>query len=456
MLIVILGLSFLVACVIGLMAFQYLTGHNDLLSSRNFFLLGFIIFQLTSAIFPLVTGDHGQYPLGDASGTGAKFLVWAAIFLPVLLWTYKRGFLVRRLARYTPVPSAPPGSVGLLLLALLITLVALPMRLSVGVPLLSALTNYSGVGMAAMAVGLLGWVWGPRLLNPLMLIPALPILAINTANVVTGSFGRRTLVAIGAALLWGMYFSRWRYLKPGKVMLRLVVVGALPILLLLLFTSARSSKEHERSAMQHLQAIRQMGDLKSGLEMVMDGQGTASTSMWLMENFPDSFEYKHMFMLRYFFYYPIPRSLWIEKPTPLSGQVATLSRRQYVNRDVLTVGPGILGHAAVDGGWYALIVYAVVLGSLLRYLDELLMRNAANAMMVMPLGCAMGQVLGLSRGETSAFAFILLFSIGTTYCFMLVLSYFMRSMGLTKPGSGSLGWTEEEYDEYSTHALETR
>ncbi len=452
--ILMLGFALLALGVVALMAYQYLTGRNDLLSMRNFFLLGFIIFQLTSAIFPLLSQDYGQYPLSEVTRTATKFLLWAVVFLVVLLWSYKWGFGVRRLASITPAPSAPPGSVGLLFLALGFTILAIPMRLGLAIPLFSVLTNYIGIGMAAVACGLLGWVWGPRLLNPVMLFPALPLLAINAANVVTGSFGRRALVAIGAGLIWGMYFSRWRYLKPRSVMWRLGLVAAVPVLLLILFTSARSSKEHDRSAVEHLQAIQQIGNLQAGVAMILDGQGTASTSMWLMENFPESFEYKHLSMLQYFFYYPVPRTLWLDKPTPLSGQIANLSRRQNVDRDSLTIGPGILGHAAVDGGWYALILYAFVMGLFLRYFDELLALHATNAMMVMPIGCALGQVLGLARGETSAFAFILVFTVVTVYLFMLVGSYVMRTTGLTRPSAGSLGWDDEEYETDAPQQLE--
>ncbi|MBK7403443.1 MAG: WzyE family oligosaccharide polymerase [Phycisphaerales bacterium] len=444
----ILALGLLAIGVIGLMAVQYLTGRNDLLSIRNYFLLGFIVFQLTSAIFPLATGEYGQYPLSNLAGTSVKYVIWAVVFLVVMFWAYKHGFGVKRLARMTPAPSAPPGSAGLLLLAFAFTVLAIPMRLAVAIPLISSLSNHVGVGLAAVACGLLGWVWGPRLMNPVMLFPALPILAVNAANVVTGSFGRRALVAIGAGLIWGMYFSRWRYLKPWGVMWRLAAVAAVPALVIVLFTSARSSKEHERSALQHLQAIEQVGNIKSGLQMILDGQGTATTSMWLMENFPKSFEYNHMFMLRYFFYYPVPRTLWPDKPTPLSGQIANLAHRRHVDRDKLTIGPGILGHAAADGGWYALIVYAIVMGLLLRYFDEIIMLNSTNALAVMPIGCTLGQVLGLARGETSAFAFILVFTVVSVYIIMMATAAILRMSGLTKPGEGGLGWPEEDEDDH--------
>lgn len=434
----------LLACgVVGLMTAGYLRSKTDLLSVRNFFLVGFILFQLTSAMFPLETGNFVNYAISDPVATGAKFTLWAAIFLVVMLWVYRKGFVAARLARWTPKPNAELPGAALLGLAFAVTLLAVPVRLAVNVPLISALANFVGVGLAATACGLLGWVWGPRLMQPLMLFPAVPILLVNAANVVTGSFGRRALVAVGAGLLWGMYYSRWRYLKPWGVMWRLGVVAAGPALAVVLYTSARVSSEHERTAMQQLQAVRQMGNLEEGLRMVLDGQATGATTMWLMEFFPEYKGYDHLAMLQYFFYYPIPRSAWLGKPDPLSAQIATLSRRRGVNRDVLTIGPGILGHAAADGGWYALIVYAALMGVFLRYFDELAATNPTNALAVVPIGCALGQTLGLARGETSAFAFIMAFSIGSVYAGMVVLSYVLRSTGLAREGHNSLDWPDE-------------
>ncbi|HZW10462.1 MAG TPA: hypothetical protein VFF69_11215 [Phycisphaerales bacterium] len=432
--------------VLALMAGQYLTGRHDLLSIRNHFLLGFVIFQLTSAMFPLVTGNYGHYPLSNPVGTGVQFVLWAAIFLVVMFWAYRKGFGVRRLASWTPAPRVAVGSVGILLVAFVLTALAIPMRLAVNIPLVSSLSNYMGVGVAAMACGLLGWVWGPRLLNPVMLFPAVPILLVNAANVATGTFGRRALVAIGGGLLWGMYYSRWRYLRPWGVTWRLSVVAIVPAIAVVLFTSARASSEHDRTAMEHLRAIQTSGDFGAGLRMILDGQATANTSMWLMERFPEAFEYNHMFMLQYFFYYPVPRSVWTEKPTPLSGQIATLSGRSNVDRDKLTIGPGILGHAAADGGWYALFVYAIAMGLLLRYLDEIVALHPTSALAVMPIGCALGQTLGLARGETSAFAFIMMFSIASVYVLSLMVAACLRMLGLAGAGEGSLGWPEEDAD----------
>ncbi len=436
-------LGLLAIGVVAYMGWGYLRGTSDLLSLRNFFLLGFVLFQLTSAVFPLATGDTGNYAIDDPAAAGLKFLVWAVIFLVVMLTVYRYGPVVAPLARRAPKARAELHGPMLLGLAFAVTLIAIPVRLGVRVPLIAVLADFIGVGLAATACGLLGWVWGPRLLQPLMLLPAMPILLINAANVVTGSFGRRALVAVGAGLLWGMYYSRWRYLKPRAVMWRLGLAAAGPAMVVVLFTSARASDEHDRTAIQHLQAVRQGGNLGMGLKMILDGQATGTTSMWLMQYFPEYKEHTHMAMLQYFFAYPIPRSVWVDKPEPLSTQIATMSRRRGVDRNALTIGPGILGHAAADGGWYALFVYAAFIGLLLRFFDELVVSHPTSALAVVPVGCALGQTLGLARGETSAFAFIMVFSIGSVYVLMLVASYVFRAAGLAGAGGGTLDWPEE-------------
>jgi len=90
-------------------------------------------------------------------------------------------------------------------MAFVTTIIALIMRVVVQVPVLSILTSQVGTGLAAVACGLVGWVWGRRLLNPAYIIYGMIIVFMNLATVMYGSYGRRGIVAVGACLLWGMY-----------------------------------------------------------------------------------------------------------------------------------------------------------------------------------------------------------------------------------------------------------
>jgi len=450
----------LAAIVAGLMAYEYLVGKKDLLCIRNFFLLGFIVFQLTSATIPLITQDTRPYMLRDLTGTAAMYAVWSTIFVVVFLLTSAKGWVARPLARWMPTTHVIPSVPMMLVLAFVLTAAAVVLhQVVVYVPLIGVVGDYFAIAFAAIACGLVGWVWAPRLMNPLVVAIVCVIVLANAANVVTGSFGRRQLIAVAGGLVWGMYYSHWRYLPVRKIIGPITAVAAVPVIALALYTSVRSSKEHDRSATEHVQAMKSQGDVKSGLIMLLDGQGTALKSMWLMENHPENFEHRHLFIIRYAVIFPIPRSVWADKPDPLSTKIANMAMRRQVNRDRLTIGPGIVGHAAAEGGFYALIVYAVLMGMIVRFLDELVLKNPYTPFVVLPVGCALGQVLGMPRGETSVFMFILLFSVVGSYLVMQILVKMIGSSGMVRAeasAADAAGWggASPSYAAWDGHAAD--
>jgi len=411
------------------MLYDKYLGRHDLITLRNVALLGLIVFQLTSATIPLLTGEHGQYLLARPAQSGLTLLGMSLVFIVVFLWAYRKGFLVARLAQRTPTARAYPTGGTLWVIAVVLTVLAVLLRFFVFIPVVGAAANYVGVSFAAIACGICGWLWAPRLFNPAVAVAAGIIVLLNTANVISGTFGRRTLVAIGGCLVWGMYYSHWRYLPVREMLVRVVAITAIPVAVLALFTSVRSSKEHERSAGQHVQAIRYGGNLKTGLLLLLDGQQTGLKTMWIIENVPSSHPYQHMLTVKYFFLLPIPRMWWPEKPLPLSTKIAEMARLTGVDRSRLKVGPGILGHARAEGGWYTLLLYPLLGALLLRYFDELVQRNPANPLVVLPVGSALGQVVGLARGETSVFAMGFVIGVLGAYASMILLAKALELVG---------------------------
>lgn len=451
-------MQFAVACYLILLAVivlivmmrDHLRGQVELLSIRNFALLGFIVFQLTSGAIVLYRDYDPKYPLYDPAGTGLVFAIQSTLFLIILFIFYRWGLGVRKIAWALPTTRVVPSEAFMLLCAVTLTGLALALRVFVAVPLVASLADYLGTAFAAIACGLAGWTWAKRFLNPAAAVYAMMIFMGSSAAVVIGSFGRRGLVAVGAGLLWGMYYSRWRYSDPRRVIAQIAVAGAVPLLALALYTSARSSSEHDRNAIQHVQAMVTQGDLKTGFMLLLDGQGTAGVSMWLMEHCPTDFPYRWMHTPLYTVYFPIPRSIWAGKPDPLSGRIAEMANRSGVNRKVLTIGPGIIGHAAAEGGWIALIVYAMLAGLCLRLYDEIVRKCPTSPFVVLPIGASLGQVVGLARGETAAFAFTYAFASFGSYLSLLFVAKIVERTGLA--GTADSGMIEDEHaEEWSEH-----
>ena len=73
---------------------------------------------------------------------------------------------------------------------------------------------------------------------------------------------------------------------------------------------------------QMIKKIVMMGDLRAGVFELLQGQRTGRVSMWLVENYPEQYPYRHLHTLRYFFCFPVPRAWWPAKPSKDSSQTA--------------------------------------------------------------------------------------------------------------------------------------
>ncbi len=443
----------LVLMAIALVAVMFRDNHRgrcELLSCRNMALLGLILFQLGSCAYSLYTGDHSNFRLSNPAWAGFQFVAMAAIFIVLSLWTYRRGWLVTTLARHLPTTSAMPSDVALLLNAALLTALAAALRFGVAIPLIAIVAGTVGIGLSAVSGGLVGWVWGRRLLNPAVIFYSLLIVAADFAIVMSLSFGRRGLVAVGGAIVWGMYYSAWRHLRTSGLLTRMALVSIAPIIFLALFTSVRSAGEHQRSAAEHLRKIFEGGSIVRGVASLMSGQYAGSISLFLIENYPENYEYRHMQTVYYFFVLPVPRMWWPDKPIPLAKSIARQARISRVNWNRLKLGPGIIGHAAAEGGWYALIVYAVIAGMFFRFFDEIVRINVDSPFVVLAIGSALGQFLGLPRGSVPNFAFLAVLTIGGAMLVMIMLGKVVEQFSPTPlPRDESYDRGEWEYDDGS-------
>ena len=77
---------YLYGLAVGLLVFmlrQHQRGQCELLSVRNFALLGFIVFQLTSSGTALWTGTYGAFRLANPAWIGLQFSVMLTIFIVI-------------------------------------------------------------------------------------------------------------------------------------------------------------------------------------------------------------------------------------------------------------------------------------------------------------------------------------------------------------------------------------
>lgn len=457
------------AAGIGLFALmQYLRGRRELLSVRNLALIGLVIFQITSVALRVYLGSFEPFLMSDPIATALRFCLWASLFAGLALLAYERGWIVRRLAHKVPISTAVPSAPTMLLMALILVVLGAFLRLaSKPIGTLAVVADFWGTGFASMAAGLVGWVWARRLLNPMIIVYALFIGGAGLGIVMMGAFGRRGIVAIAGALIFGMYYSQWRSWRPRAVFARLALLAAPPVVFMALYTSVRTSAEHDRTTGQHLQAMSTQGNLKQGVMLLLDGQNTGTETLWLMENYPERFQYRPLFTLYYTGAVMVPRVIWPTKPDALSNLVATQAKIDKVNRDRIKLSPGILGSAAAEGGLVAVLIYGVAFGLFLRFFDELISRAPWSPMVVLPVSSNLGQVLGLARGETAVFANTYMLTVLGCWLAMLVVGRAAQRMRgdpiaaplTTDPNAADpdAAWPDDEsrYDEYAGYGVES-
>ncbi|MFB3431546.1 MAG: O-antigen polymerase [Phycisphaerales bacterium] len=402
-------------------------GRYDLVCLRNIFLLGFMIFQLVSAALTLFTGNYLPYPLRNPEIVGLYYAVLATLFLVVFLVTYNHPLKANRLIRFVPRTAGVPTGGKLLILVVLATVTAVGLKYGLRIPLIGILATYVGNAMGAAAAVIIGWYWAPRFLNPAVAIPSLALLLVNAAVAVQGSSSRRDIIAVFAGFIWGVYFSRVRFMRMRSYLPTLGVVSAIGIVVVASFTSVRGSgADRDRSPMEHLQAMLTGTDLVAGLYDLGSGQQAAGISMWIIDNHPETYPFRGPATLKYIYEIPIPRMMWPEKPNPLSIEIPKMARIRGVGYGEYNVGPGVVGQSYSDFGPAAVLLYAILLGIMIRFADDLVWRSPRDIFVIAAVGSGLGQILAIPRGDVSLFTFVFLVGFAGCYVCMLVFAKILR------------------------------
>jgi len=419
---------------LAIVVVPYLRGTGELLSCRNFFLLGFTIYQVTSGIISLHNpfSYTSEIIVSRKDDIALAFAAWVIVFEVVFLLAYRWGFGAKRLARWTPIIRGEPREPVLWIFAFALLGAALAFRFSVLIPYISIITTHVGWSVSAVAAGLGAWIWVRRPLNPAAAGFMFLILILAIGISISGTFGRRPLVAIVGCMVWGTYYSRWRNFHPASVILRAAVFGFIPLILVAKFSAARGDFQNpDLGIVARLSAIVQ-ADTIVGITDVLSGQECAAWSMFLMEQYPEYHEYRHLHTIKYYFQFSVPRALWPEKPEPLAT-IAWVDADVAGMPDGFSIGPGIIGHAGSEGGFYALILYAIVLGLFVRYFDAVLARAPMQPFVALPIGSSLGNLIGIPRGEASNFAYEFTVSVVGAFVMLVFVARILKLAGLITP-----------------------
>lgn len=400
-----IGLA-LTVLILGVFAFGMFRRSWDLVSWRNLFLLGYIHFYCLGAYFTS-TGASGpaafiRFPTGGWGTLIVCLVLFLALFLMSARFAIRRPFL----GRWIPDLQIPVTGPAIVTCALTLSAAALLFSIP--------FANYFGLLVAqvrgqlsACAVGLATYYLIARRFNPISWSLFATVLFVALITSTVGTAGRRLLLSVLIAAPWMWYFTVWRYRAPMANLARvgvLVVLGILAIIIYSPFRAAGTGKDMSSSTLSQRtdQLLQIVSDPKidtSIIKYILYTDTTGNT-LWILENYPEIIPYDPFQGIKWFLANPIPRTLWPDKPVALG---ATMSQVLHVDVKNFSFGPGIIGHGWSEGAYFGVAAYAVAFGLLCGIIDRRLHDQSTNPFFIAAIGCTLGNVFALPRGDTPLF-----------------------------------------------------
>jgi len=443
---VILQLALLAFIVVSV-PLAALRGRQDWLSTKTVFLAGLVVFQITSALVAINNDFRGELEISNPDSTPLIYSVWLTLAVLVFFTAYRIGWPSHRLAALVPRTNAFASPTSMLLFAMTMLGVGILFRhVLIYIPVLGVLTGMLGAGLLGASAAVAAFVAAPRLNRPDIVVGAAMIIAGALLAVIVGSFGRRDILSVLIAVMWGGYFGHWRSRGPIGAGWRLAAIGAVALVIISAFTAARHVHRKDDGVAATLTRLMN-ADIGSGLESMLDGQQAALNSMWIVENYPDNFDYQPLASLHYLVVLPVPRVIWESKPEGLGLRLVDQARAGRGKSGGFTLGPGLIGHIVSDNPWLSLVPYMIGLALFFRFLDDVVRWSSHDPFVVIPVGVALGQILGIARGELGLFVFQSIVAIVAAWIAMFVIAKFLELFGWRRDEAPALGWWADDEQE---------
>lgn len=395
-LIIVLGLIIVV---------PFIRGTGDLLTAKNFFLLGGINYVGIAGLKAAYSPDEFRI-LEYEPQDYRNFVAGAFTFFVAFLIAYAVIKLPRRLAGRTlrKWPAATPGVLYFMTLAAVsFSIVGFVAPNIQGVAqFLSQLGNKAII--IPVALGFAAWFQAKR--NPVLLITLLGVLLLSMLLSILGGGGRRTMLGVLMAIpiCWYWFSLRYKHWATTSILLGSMFLVAFS--LLLGYSAVRHFDRRgdmkERNLGSAAEALTQLPKEifnTSGLETML-GQNAAQTSLAAIHIYSNEYDPEPFHTVKFVSTIWIPRAFWEDKPLGLGYMLPKKTRTRGTRA---TWGPGIVGHGFHEGGLHMLVFYGVIMGLGMRYWDELMVRQPRNAYLMACFASMSGHIFGWCRGDIGTF-----------------------------------------------------
>ena len=403
-----------------------IAGRCQLVSIRNLFIGGLILFQTVSGSLTLISGfteigaEVPSYLI-----PGSLFCLVLTVFIVIFLSTYRRAEWVERFAiRRTRIRVS--SKTRLVIAGLVLTGIGCALRFGgERIPYVAVLLPQIAAGCICGGAILIAIAWARSSWNIVVLLNLLVACGAGGAALLVGAFGRRELLGLMIAVAWGLYQEKWCKMPVTRLLPRATLALTVALAGFTVFSASRVSGENvDRSLAQQVQRFFEI-DPKALEEMTiasLSGQFAGGISMWIIDERLNAGGYTPLHSFVYLATMPIPRDYWPDKPVGL-GMIAVDEAGITGVSEGHSWGPGLVGHLWHDIALFSTPLYAVLLAFAFRYMDSRTVWSTNDPIAVAMFGSALGQVIGMPRGDIGLFMFNLLSAFLGVWFFGRLIGY---------------------------------
>ncbi len=395
-LLLLFSMAFIVVTVV-VIVWPYLLRTHDLLTARNIFLVGSIVFVGLSGINATITRHYFDYQSIDY----LYFYAGITLFYFVFLFAYHFLEFPRRLGHVFFQHWPTPGW-GVTIVMVVLTIALNVSARAFFIPFVSQILFWFAASSLAYVVALAFALWWRSKANLLALVLFLAVLIPALVVSVSLGSGRRPLVSALGVIPLSLYWYWLRYQNPLKVSMLFGLAGFFFLWVIAGHSLTRHSalmrpggSRFENSLHQLMRIPGNMSKVNPVRELPAMGQDAVDVSLWCVSRHRKGEGVKWFDSVFYVVTNPIPRSFWENKPTALGFDLG----QELIPDSGFSVGPGIVGHSVHDGGMLVLVVYALIYAVTLRTIDEFITSQPSNPFMIGFLATITGNVMMLPRGD---------------------------------------------------------
>lgn len=393
-----------IGVVSSAIVFPYLARKTELVTARNLYLLGLIIFLGFSTLYAVVAPEARYAYHTDEEFT--LFMLGATLQVAALLAVYHWVRFPRKIGR-SLFRQWPPFSTSAAIIAVLIALVVGGASRIAYLPVISEVFRVASPTSLSVACGVafLAWFRGPN--NPVAVALFVLVFGISLLLSVTLGGGRKAILGMLVVVPIILYWLKYRTKSPAYNLALCSIVASVLFVFVVAYSMTRHFDRGKNAEGRNLstavtqlsKTAKNMFKVQVGVDLLSMSQDATSVALYAI-HYTDDLEPKQPLA------FPacvassvVPRRFYPKKPKNLGVSLA----RHWQPKWRVNWGANLVCYAFHDGGrTYGLllvIVYSAFTAAVLRTFDEALLDAPLEPFRLVWFAAASSFLLGWARGD---------------------------------------------------------